>query len=205
MDLEREERIIFSGIYCGDRISSVARSRRVTQRGRLNRRTRERAIKRRVGARRIKRARDHCQQCHLAVIQLREEVKGCVLTRLRDFVDAVEKGSAFAAVRKRAPLEKQRGKERKGVDETRTREGGDGLKSSGQPGFDRSIFIPWPDESTREQQLQTRARIDPSFLCVLARGTVRSRHCSTRRRRTRSAEGAAEPAEKRIRALVRSW
>lgn len=114
MDLERGERIIFSGIYCGDRISSVARSRRVTQRGRLNRRTRERAIKRRVGARRIKQARDHCQQCHLAVIQLREEAKGCILTRLRDFVDAVEKGSASAAVRKRAPLEKQRGKERKG-------------------------------------------------------------------------------------------
>lgn len=73
------------------------------------------------------------------------------MTRLRDFVDAVVKGSASAAVRKRAPLEKQRGKERKGVDETRTREGGDGLKSSGQPGFDRSIFIPWPDESAREQ------------------------------------------------------
>lgn len=72
---------------------------------------------------------------------------------------------------------------------TRTEEGGDGLKSSDQPGFDRSIFIPWLDESTREQRLQTRARIDPSFLCVLARGAVRSRHRSARRRRTRSAAG----------------
>ena len=90
-------------------------------------------------------------------MRLREGVKGCVLTRLRDLVDAVEKGSGSAAARKHTAGEREREREREsggeeGSGETRTRrEGGDGLKSSGQAGFDRSIFIPWSDESAREQ------------------------------------------------------
>lgn len=45
-------------------------------------------------------------------MRLREGVKGCVLTRLRDLVDAVEKGSGSAAARKHTAGERERERER---------------------------------------------------------------------------------------------
>lgn len=137
------------------------------------------------------RAVRHRRRCHLAAIRREDPRMGWSSTAAARSGrrGRVEKGSDSPPVGKRRWCEQER-------ESGRGREGENGLKSSGQAGFDRSIFIPWPDESAREQRLQTRVRIDPSFLCVLARGTVRSRHCSARRR-TRPAGGSGAQPEKR--------
>lgn len=102
----------------------------------------------------------------------------------------VEKGSDSPAVGK-LPLERQR----EGVAWKKRRRGrpeklGPGLGSIAQYSSLGRTRAPENSGSRRGHESTL-----PSFLCVLARGTVRSRHCSTRRR-TRSAGGSRTARER---------